>query len=152
MSTVTFYFNHVEKTFRTEHEVDDPEHVRFKLLIEDADALSFSSMRVGISGDPVYVHTQWPDKDAVIYGIESGTILSAFSQFTPGQKANVKLTLELDGEVFSHSVLIEAEEFGRPFPSWSFVDGMWKAPKPFPFEARDKSPKWSEEKLDWVLN
>ena len=65
----------------------------------------------------------------------------------PNQGVELNLWARIEDDFYEENIVLKNIRPIQPYPSWTYVDGDWKAPIPRPAEG---ITTWDEEKQEWI--
>ena len=111
------------------------------------DALTFG-YTVTVNGDETDSLT-WPPSNIVIRELSPSRVFPYRLDAAPDDEVTLLVWATNAGVTFEGETTFTAPGPEQPYPSWTWSDGEWTAPVPYP--DGDGWYEWDEEALDWVV-
>jgi hypothetical protein len=118
----------------------------------DSVPVVFNGLSFGFSCESngeIYTAFEWPEKGVVYSQSDEETIAEIFVSMVPDKIKQFTFWAENDGVRFSGYLEVVGPIPPKPFNSWDWIDGSWKAPVPYPSDGNFYN--WDEEKQQWII-
>lgn len=113
----------------------------------DIKGLSYGAT-ISIDGSPV-LEKSWPPPNVRYVSTDQDVLtVERLKEFPPDSVCHVDVWIKSRNGEFSNSVSFVVPRPEQPYPSWSWQNGQWTPPVPYPDD--DGGYMWDEDSQNWV--
>lgn len=117
----------------------------------DAERITPTDLHFGytltVNGTETDTHT-WPPDNMIIRELSRQRIFNYRTPAQPDDEITIDVWAENGGTRVENNTTWTVPRPEQPYPSWTWVDGRWQAPTPYPDS--DGFYRWDENIGDWV--
>ena len=119
--------------------------IRHGMTVPFADtSFGFSAATNGIE----FVNKTWPPEGLIYVSTDQDILERIRISWIPESIVTLDFWLLTSGQQYSTNLVVTIPRPAQPYPSWTWVDGLWTAPVSYPVDGEGYI--WDEESQAWI--